>query len=119
MEQLTKPTLEKAEELLSRAHKELYKPAEDVVPYSVCTNAYYAIVNYLKSYLIDHQVTFEESLNVPDLLAICRAIDGKFNDLQLAPLYYPLQTKDVWMSLETVNSFMAMAENTRKIVCEK
>lgn len=118
MEQITKSTLETAEELLSRANNELCKPEEDIVHYSVCQNAYDAIVNYLGSFLIKNGSEFDKSSNIEDLLSRCRAIDNRFNELHLAPLYHPMQNKDVWMSLETVNSFMAMAKNTRKIVLD-
>jgi uncharacterized protein (UPF0332 family) len=116
MEQLTKITLDKAEELISKANNELCRPEEDVVSYSVCQSAYYAIVNYLGSFLLENGIEFKESSNVADLLSSCRAIDDKFNKLHLAPLYNPTQNEDVWMSIDTVNSFMAMAENTRKMV---
>ena len=118
MEQLTKTMLEKADELLLKATTELYKPEEDVVAYSVCRNAYYAIVNYLRSFLNDHGASFQETSNISELLANCRAIDQKFNDLHLAPLYHPTQSEDVWMNMDTVRNFMAMAQNTRKMVCE-
>ncbi len=116
MEQMTKTMLETADELLSRANNELCKPEEDVVHYSVCQNAHDAIVNYLASFLLENGAEFEKSSNVKDLLSRCRAIDNKFNELHLAPLYYPTQSKDMWMSLDTVNSFMAMATATRKMV---
>jgi uncharacterized protein (UPF0332 family) len=116
MEQPIKLTLDKAEELLSRANNELCKPEEDVVPYSICQSAYYAIVNYLGSFLLDNGVEFQESSNVADLLRSCRAIDDKFNELHLAPLYNPTQIEDVWMNLDTANDFLAMAENTRSMV---
>jgi len=118
MEQMTKPTLKTAEELLSRAKNELCKPEEDVVHYSVCQNAYDAIVNYLGSFLLDNDVEFEKTSNVEDLLSSCRSIDKRFNDLNLSPLYNPTKSQDVWMSINTANSFMAMAENTRKMVHE-
>ena len=116
MEQPIKLTLDKAEELLSRAKEELCKPEEDVVRYSVCQSAYYAIVNYLGSILIDNNVEFQESSKVADLLNTCRQIDDKFNNLHLAPLYEPTQSEDVWMNLDTANDFIAMAESTRKMV---
>jgi len=116
MEQPIKLTFDKAEDFLSRAKEELCKPREDVVPYGVCQSAYYAIVNYLGSFLMDNGVEFQESANVADLLSSCREIDDKFKDLHLAPLYHPTQSEDVWMNLDTANDFLAMAESTRKMV---
>lgn len=119
MEEMTKTLLVTADELLSRANDELCKPEEDVVHYSVCQNAYNAIVNYLGSFLLENGAEFDKSSNVEDLLSRCRAIDKRFNELHLAPLYHPTQNEDVWMSLDTVNSFMAMATNTRNMVIGK
>ena len=116
MEPPIKTALDRADELLSRANNELCKPEEDVVPYSICQSAYYAIVNYLGSFLLDNGLEFQESTSVPDLLKSCREIDDKFNELHLAPLYNPTQTEDVWMNLDTANDYLAMAENTRKMV---
>lgn len=118
MEPMTKTLLETADELLARANNELCKPEEDVVHYSVCQNAYEAIVNYLGSFLSDNDVEFEKTSNVEDLLSSCRSIDKRFNELNLVPLYNPTKGQDTWMSLNTANSFMAMAENTRKVVRE-
>jgi len=118
MEQMTKNHLETADELLSRANNELCKPEEDVVHYSVCQNAYDAIVNYLGSFLLENNVEFEKSSSVEDLLSICRSIDKRFNELNLAPLYNPNKSQDAWMSIHTANNFMAMAVNTRKMVQE-
>jgi hypothetical protein len=116
MEQSIKLTLDKAEDLLSRAKEGLCKPQEDVVPYAICQSAYYAIVNYLGSVLIDNGDEFQESSNVSDLLSSCRLIDDKFNELHLAPLYHPTESEDVWMNIDAANDYIAMAENTRKIV---
>ena len=116
MEPPIKLALDKADNLLSRANNELCKPEEDVVPYSICQSAYYAIVNYLGSFLLENGIEFQESDSVSDLIQKCRDVDGKFNDLHLAPLYNPTQTEDVWMNLDAANDYIAMAENTRKFV---
>ncbi len=116
MEQMTKTTLEAADELLSRANNELCKPEEDVVHYCVCQNAYDAIVNYLGSFLLENNVEFEKTSTIEDLLSSCRAIDKRFNELTLAPIYNPTRSQDAWMSIATANSFMAMATNTQKMV---
>jgi len=116
MDQKVKIALDKADGLLLKAKEELYKPEEDIVPYSVCQNAYYSIINYLGVFLLEKSIEFEESTNVEDLLTNCRMIDNKFNDLNLTPLYHPTKSKDVWMNLDTSKAFLSMAENTRQIV---
>ncbi|WKK80643.1 hypothetical protein [Marivirga arenosa] len=116
MEELLKTRLEKADELLSKAENELYKPEEDVVPYSVCQNAYRAVINYLGSYLTKHGEEFKEATPIKDLLTACRNIDPNFNELHLAPMYHPIQSEDVWMNMDTANSFVAMAKRTKNMI---
>ncbi len=115
MDHTTKFTLEKAEDHLSQAKEELCKPAEDVVSYSVCQNAYNAIVHYLSNFLNESGLEVQESASVEDLLKNCRSLDEKFNELHLAPLYNPTDTEDVWMNIDTANDFVKMAERTREM----
>ncbi|MDX1627843.1 MAG: hypothetical protein R3345_04035 [Fulvivirga sp.] len=115
MDYKTKFSREKAEDLYLKAKDELCKPEEDVVPYSVCRNAYYSITNYLGSYLSMNGVKLSESDSVEDLLNKCRTVDKRFNDLHLSPLYNPTETEDVWMNLDTANDYIKMAESTRQI----
>ncbi|MFT4567027.1 MAG: hypothetical protein ACI9FN_001990 [Saprospiraceae bacterium] len=119
MERQIKSTFDKAEDLFLRVKDELCKPEEDVVPYSVCQSAYYSIVNYLGSFLIENGIEFQESENVADLLNSCREIDNKFNDLHLAPLYNPTQRRDVWMNIDTANDYLTMVESTRQMLHSK
>lgn len=116
MEQLVNLSIDKAENLLSTAKNELCRPAEDVVPYSICQNAYYSIINYLGSFLRDNGIDIKESSDLEYLHNSCKTIDDKFNELQLSPLYHPKKSKDVWMNLNTANAFLSLAEKTRKMV---
>ncbi|TFV95664.1 hypothetical protein E4S40_05435 [Algoriphagus kandeliae] len=116
MENLKNPILDKADNFFYAAKDELCRPEEDVVAYSVCRNAYYAVVNYLGSFLGEHGVEFQEKDQVDDLLKQCRAIDGKFNTLNLSPMYRRADTEDPWMNIDMANDFIIMAENTRKVV---
>ncbi|PCI07615.1 MAG: hypothetical protein COB73_08080, partial [Flavobacteriaceae bacterium] len=51
MEKSKETHFNKAKEKLDIANKELFKPNEDVVSYSVCKNSQFAIEGYLKGYL--------------------------------------------------------------------
>ncbi|NVK49567.1 MAG: hypothetical protein HWE09_07340 [Cyclobacteriaceae bacterium] len=116
MENLKNPILDKADQFISAAKEELCKPEEDVVAYSVCWNAHRAVINYLGSFLKEKGMEFQDNANLEDLLKQCRAIDGKFHGLNLSPMYHRADTEDVWMNLDMANDFIAMAENTRKVV---
>ena len=105
-----------AEEYLVKAKNELFKPEEDVVPYSVCQSAYRSIVHNLSGFLLQHNKYLPEEIKVQPLLESCRALDSKFNDLHLAPLYHPKESEDVWMNLDAAQDFLSMAEKTRQLV---
>lgn len=115
MENLKNPILDKADNFFYAAKEELCRPEEDVVPYSVCRNAYYAVMNYLGSFLGEHGVEFQEKDQIEDLLNQCRTIDRKFYSLNLSPMYRWTNTEDPWMNIDMANDFISMAENTRKV----
>ena len=52
MEIKAKKLFEEAVDKLNAANKELYRPEEDIVSYSVCKNSQHAIENFLKGYLL-------------------------------------------------------------------
>jgi len=116
MDQQVKAKLDQAEQLFYKAKDELCKPEEDVVPYSVCQSSYHSAVNYLSGFLLKRGNMVSESITLEDLLKQCREIDPKFQDLHLTPFYYPAQSEDVWMNMDTAHDFLAMAEKTRQMV---
>jgi HEPN domain-containing protein len=105
-----------AEEMFKHAHEELARPEEDVVPYSVCRNAFKSVNNYLSGYLLKHGIDIHASMSLDDLLNRCREIDSKFNDLNLDSFYNSSEPEDVWMDMETVKEFIDLASKTRQMV---
>lgn len=118
MDPLVKMSLKKAEDFYEKANEALNKPEEDVVPYTVCQNAYFAVNNYLSSYIEVHGREAKPNTGIKKLLQICRLLDDKFNDLHLSPMYDPEKTEDVWMNLDAAKDYLEMARNTRKLVKE-
>lgn len=116
MEKQLNNLLEQAEEHFDKARNELFRPEEDVVPYSVCQHAYYSVTNNLSSFLMQKGSQVQGDENVHDLLKTCRALDERFKELHLGPLYQPTQSEDVWMNLDTAKDFLLMAERTREMV---
>lgn len=111
-------TLDQAEQLYYQAKEELCKPEEDVVPYSVCQSSFNSVTNYLNSFILRNGRDLPLQQGIEELLTQCRAIDERFQDLHLSPLYDPKRTEDVWMNMDTAQDFLSMAEKTRKLVTQ-
>ena len=115
-EQKAQTALIQADELFKNAQEELTRPEEDVVPYSVCRNAFKSVNKYLSVYLLRHGIDIHASMSLDVLLNRCREIDPKFGDLNLDPLYSTSEPEDVWMDMDTVKEFIDLASQTRSMV---
>jgi len=116
MDEKINATLTQAEAHLNNAREELYKPEEDIVPYSICKCSHGAIVDYLSAYLMRHGRKLPDKHTVEELLSYCREVDEAFNELHLSPFYHPTDTEDIWMNPDTARDFLTMADKTREIV---
>ncbi|WP_370477747.1 hypothetical protein [Tamlana flava] len=72
-----------AEKRLNQARKELYRPEEDIVSYLVCKNAQHAIENYLRGYLLKHDVETDEAETIESLYEQCKRVNKKFAKVKL------------------------------------
>ncbi len=115
-DQKAQNTLSQANQLYQTAQEELSRPEEDVVAYSVCRNAFKSINKYLSGFLLKHGMDIHASMSLDILLNRCREIDPKFNSLNLDPLYSSSEPEDVWMDMDAVKEFIALATQTRKMV---
>ena len=68
---------------LQLAKNELFKPSEDIVTYSICKNAQFAIENYLKGFLIKNEVEIALSDTIATLYNKCIAIDKNFKNIDI------------------------------------
>tara|TARA_R110002167_G_scaffold6744_7_gene31842 strand:- start:3459 stop:3836 length:378 start_codon:yes stop_codon:yes gene_type:complete len=75
-----------AVEKLNEAKKELYKPEEDLVTYSVCKNSQHAIEKFLKGYLLKNGVDIEDCNTIDCLYKRCIAINKNFKKVDLSDL---------------------------------
>ncbi len=110
--------LNKAELCLASAREGLCKPEEDVVPYSICENAYKSVSAYLQAFLLKHGKKVKGRKELAEMLAYCREVDPRFQELHLHPLFHPTETEDIWMNLDTANDFVSIAEKTRNLVTQ-
>lgn len=72
-----------ASKKLKLAKEELFKPAEDIVSYSVCKNAQFAIENFLKGYLTKSNIELEPNETINSLYEKCVSIDKNFKTIDL------------------------------------
>lgn len=68
---------------LQLAKTELFKPSEDIVTYSICKNAQFAIENYLKGFLIKNEVKLSPKETIATLYNKCIAIDKSFKNIDI------------------------------------
>lgn len=68
---------------LQLAKKELFKPSEDIVTYSICKNSQFAIENYLKGFLTKNDAKIEKSETIASLYNKCIAIDENFKNIDI------------------------------------
>lgn len=72
-----------ASEKLKEANEEYNRPEEDIVSYGVCKNSKYAIENFLKGYLVEHNIDPEPFDSINSLYAQCKNINPKFEKIDL------------------------------------
>ena len=74
---------EEAIEKLHEANEELFRPEEDIVTYSVCKNAQYAIENYLKGFLLQSGIDTTGYKTIEALFEQCKKINPDFEKVDL------------------------------------
>ncbi len=79
-----KQLFDEAVEKLNEANEELFRPEEDIVTYSVCKNAQYAIENYLKGFLLEKGVNPIGYKTIDELFEQCKMINKNFEKIDLS-----------------------------------
>jgi len=78
--------LREAEKKLKMAKEEMFKPAEDIVSYSVCKNSQFAIENFLKGYLTQNDVKLLPNETITSLYDKCVVIDKNFKTIEMGAI---------------------------------
>ncbi|WP_242156094.1 HEPN domain-containing protein [Aestuariivivens sediminis] len=77
---------EKAFKNLTEANKELYRPEEDIIAYSICKNSQMAIMNFLKGYLSKRGVNPDAYKTIDQLFDKCKTLNKNFEKIDLSNL---------------------------------
>lgn len=75
---------DKAFQSLNSANKEIYRPEEDIVPFSVCKNSQYAIESFLKGYLYKKGVDPFPFKTINQLFEECKKLNVEFEKIDLS-----------------------------------
>ena len=86
MKNRSKVFYKNASEKLKKANEELFRPEEDIVPYSVCKNSQFAIESYLKGYLLDNNIDISTLDTIEKLFEKCKLINQKFEKIDLSAI---------------------------------
>ena len=84
MEDRAKILYEEAVQKLKQANDELCRPEEDVVAQLVCSNAQYAISNYLRGFLLENGIKSNSEDSIDALYEQCKRINGNFSEVHLS-----------------------------------
>lgn len=76
--------LSKAQKKIQLAEEELMKPNEDVVSFSICNQSKSAIKILLESYLIKHNINFNDQEPLALLLERCTIHNPNFKSIDLS-----------------------------------
>ncbi len=79
-----KQLFDEAVEKLNEANEELFRPEEDIVTYSVCKNAQYAIENFLKGFLLEKGINPIGYKTIDELFEQCKMINKNFEKIDLS-----------------------------------
>ena len=109
---------EQGDQFLELAREEMNRPAEDVVSYMVCRSVRKSISNYLKGFLLDNKVGFDEEETIDVLLNKCQAINSNFKNIDLSPLQF---TKDYEYTAEIdqMGRCINLATETKGLILSK
>lgn len=66
---------------LKNANSELLRPEEDVVSFSVCKNAQFAIDHYLRGYLFTNSIDASRFETIQELYDQCKKINKEFEKI--------------------------------------
>jgi hypothetical protein len=105
-------------ELLQAAEMEQQRSEEDVVTHLICTHSRLALSNFLAGYLLRKQIAVHHPITMAKLLEQCKAIDARFDNIDLNQVTCRNETHDKAYCLETyqVDVCLYIAQQARDIV---
>ncbi len=118
MKQKSDSLLSKGIKKVNLAEEELMKPHNDIVSFSVCSNARSSIHLLLESYLLKHKIPFKEQESIALLLERCALNDKRFKSVDITNIdCRHTATKESYCSgVDKVNSCYNTAKKIEELV---
>lgn len=114
--------LKEAESALDQASEEQLRPAEDIVPISICHHSRTSIRMYLLSYLMKKGVKPDGNASIKELLVKCAELDKRFANLDVSEIECRTSKASVndeyCLSLDKVTNCYEVANHLKKLVYE-
>ncbi len=110
--------VEHADFLLQSPATESMKPEDGFAAYKACKSSKASIHKYLFSFLLENHIEPKAPITLANLLKQCKAIDEKFESLDLSCILcrHDAEFENYCLSMEKVNPCMKVAKQTRDIV---
>jgi hypothetical protein len=107
-----------ADELLVQAEHEGEKAEEDVITHLICHHSRLALANYLAGFLLRKDVPVHHPVTLSVLLEQCRALDARFDQVDLSPVHCRHETHDFKYCLDAlqVDACLRVAQQARNII---
>ena len=114
--------LHDAESALSQASEEQNRPAEDIVPLSICHHSRTSIRMYLMSYLLKMGQKPDGNASIKELLIQCAGLDKRFANLDVSEIECRATktnaNDEYCLSLDKVTNCYEVANHVKKLVYE-
>jgi hypothetical protein len=111
-----------ADAALDLASEEQMRPAEDVVPFSICHNSRVSIRIYLMTFLIKKGIQPDSNESMKELLARCSKVDKRFASLDISEMDCRSSkadhTDEYCLSVDKVANCFHAANEVRKLINE-
>lgn len=125
-QQLIKQMYQQAEDDLSKAREELYRPSHDVVKIAGCISARQALHNFLKCVYLLHKPKSNgqdaDGLRLQELIDFSKTADERFSEIDFSCLQCSdekigqNECTHYCYDINHINSCAMLAEKTQKIV---
>lgn len=98
---------------LSIAKNEMFKPAEDIVSYSVCKNSQFAIENFMKGFLTSKEIKITPKETIATLYDKCLVADENFKEIEMSAIGCKSHTIDsrYCSEINSVNACFDIADS--------
>jgi hypothetical protein len=109
--------IREADRLIDTATEELQRSEEDVITHLICVNSRQSILNYLIAFLHRNGEELKKPVTMASLLDQCRALDGRFQLIDLTPINCrnKAQDDDYCLHVDKVAECLQIARQTQAI----